>query len=160
VIKAIENNSITGLSLKRTPRGDGSVRLTSGIFANTMFKEQVDAPLLPKSFLSSGSFQDLEMIALPLYDENLQLIGLMRVFSASRFTEEMQSVYTKASTTIGSFCARMQILRGSFTNLHRDIQVKSEQIELHSLESCVHSCLFDILDGLQEGTKSEFTNML
>jgi len=54
-----------------------------------MFNEQVDAPLLPKTFLSSGSFQDLEMFALPLYDENLQLIGLMRVFSASRFTEEM-----------------------------------------------------------------------
>ena len=114
------------MSLKRNSRGDGSIRLTSAIFANIMFNEQVDAPLLPKTFLSSRSFQDLEMLALPLYDDNLQMIGLLRVFTASRFTEEMQSVYTKASSSIGNFCARMQNLRGNFTRLHRDIQVKTE----------------------------------
>ena len=38
--------------------------------------------------------------------------------------------------------------------------MKGEQIELHSLESCVHACLFDILDGIQEGSKSDFTEML
>ena len=38
-IPTIENNSITGLSLKRTPRGDGCIRLTKSIFANQMFNE-------------------------------------------------------------------------------------------------------------------------
>ena len=100
------------------------------------------------------------MLALPLHDFNGQLIGLMRVYSTTRFTEEMQSVYSRAAVPIGHFCARMHLLRGNFGSLHRDVQVKGEQIELHSLESCVHSCLFDILEGLQEGTKSEFAGML
>ena len=34
VVKAIENNSITGSSLKRTNRGDGSIKLSSAIFAD------------------------------------------------------------------------------------------------------------------------------
>lgn len=88
------------------------------------------------------------MLSLPLYDQNMQLLGLMRVFSANRITEEMQNVYTRAAHVLGSFCGRMQLLRANFGALHREIQVKSDQIELHSLESCVHSCLFDILDGL------------
>ena len=49
----------------------------------------------------------------------------------------------------------MHGLRNNFSGFQRDVQIKNEQIELHSLESCVHSCLFDILEGLQEGTKSE-----
>ena len=53
VVKAIENNSITGMSLRRGPRGDGEIRLTSSIFANAMFNELIDAPLLPKAFLES-----------------------------------------------------------------------------------------------------------
>lgn len=54
-----------------------------------MFNEQVDAPLLPKSFLQSQSFQDLEMLAIPLHDSQMSLTGLMRVFTPSRFSEEM-----------------------------------------------------------------------
>ena len=38
--------------------------------------------------------------------------------------------------------------------------MKNDQIELHALESCVQSCLFDILHGLQEGTKNEFLSRL
>ena len=60
----------------------------------------------------------------------------------------MQHVYTQAAVAIGSFCGRIQLLRANFAGLHREIQVKGEQIELHSLESCVHSCLFDILEGI------------
>ena len=41
------------------------------------------------------------MLALPLHDENMQLIGLLRVYQAARFTEEMQSVYSRAATAIG-----------------------------------------------------------
>ena len=55
-MKAIENNSITGQSLKRTPRDEGAIKVTPAIFSNTMFNEQVDAPLLPKAFLQSKSF--------------------------------------------------------------------------------------------------------
>ena len=55
-MKAIENNSITGQSLKRTPRDEGAVKVTPAIFSNTMFNEQVDAPLLPKAFLQSKTF--------------------------------------------------------------------------------------------------------
>jgi len=100
------------------------------------------------------------MLALPLHDSNTQLIGVMRVFSPSRFTDEMQSHYERAANSIGVFCARMQALRGNLTQLQREVHVRAEQIEMQSLESCVHSCLFDILDGLQEGTKSEFTSRL
>jgi len=71
VIKAIENNSITGMSLKRTPRGEGCIKLTAEMFANTMFNEQIDAPLLPKQFLLSKTFNDLEMLSLPLHDPNM-----------------------------------------------------------------------------------------
>ena len=56
----------------------------------------------------------------------MQLLGLMRVFSPNRISEEMQCVYTRASTIIGSFCGRMQLLRANFGALHRDIQVKGE----------------------------------
>ena len=125
-----------------------------------MFNEQVDAPLLPKVFLTSRSFQDLDMLAMPLYDNALQLIGLMRVFSPTRFTEEMQDIYERASKAIGPFCARMHNLRSNFSAMQREIHVKTDQIELHSLEACVQSCLFDILHGLQEGTKAEFTAKL
>ena len=65
------------------------MKVTSAILSNTMFNEQVDAPLIPKSFLESRSFQDLEMLGVPLYDQSMQLIGLMRVFSPTRITEEM-----------------------------------------------------------------------
>lgn len=37
VVKAIENNSISGLSLKRTPRSQGEVRMTSAVFSNNLF---------------------------------------------------------------------------------------------------------------------------
>ena len=66
------------------------------------------------------------MLALPLFDQNMQLLGLMRVFSPNRINEEMQCVYTRAATIIGSFCGRMQLLRANFGALHRDIQVKGE----------------------------------
>lgn len=55
-LKAIENCSITGLSLKRTARGEGQVRVTRAILSNQMFNHQVDAPLLPKTFLDSKNF--------------------------------------------------------------------------------------------------------
>ena len=100
------------------------------------------------------------MLALPLYDQNMQISGLMRVFRPSVFSEDLQSIYIRTATAVGQFCSRIQLLRTNLTALHRDIQVKGEQIELHSLESCVHSCLFDILAGIQEGTKSEFADML
>ena len=89
------------MSLKRTPRGEGSIKLTAEMFANTMFNEQIDTPLVPKQFLLSKTFNDLEVLALPLHDPNMQLIGLMRVYSTSRFTEEMQGLYEKTANTIG-----------------------------------------------------------
>jgi len=41
------------------------------------------------------------MLAIPLYDQGAQMIGLMRVFSATRFTDEMESIYTKSAGAIG-----------------------------------------------------------
>ena len=159
-LSAIESCSLSGLSLKRTPRGEGQVRLTQTIFTNPLFNAQVDAPLLPKHFLNGSSFQNLEMLALPLHDDALNLIGLMRVFTGTRFSEEMQTVYARAASAIGPFCARMQSLRGNFSALQRDLEQKNEQLMLHALENCVHGCLFDVLDGLQEGTKTEFLTRL
>lgn len=57
------------------------------------------------------------MLAIPLYDQGAQMIGLMRVFSASRFTDEMESIYTKSAGAIGQFCARIHNLRNNFSNL-------------------------------------------
>ena len=37
VVKAIENASLSGLSLKRTPRGQGEIRVTPAIFSNSLF---------------------------------------------------------------------------------------------------------------------------
>lgn len=97
---------------------------------------------------------------MPLYDGQMSMIGLMRVFTPSRFSDEMQNIYVRASEAIGLFCHRMQVLRQNFSVMQRDIHVKNDQIELHALESCVQSCLFDILHGLQEGTKQEFLTRL
>lgn len=102
----------------------------------------------------------MDMLALPLYDNAMQLIGLMRVFTPSRFSEEMQDIYMRTAKAIGLFCSRMHVLRGNFSAMQREIHVKTDQIELHSLEACVQSCMFDILHGLQEGTKAEFTTKL
>ena len=125
-VSAIEHNSISGLSLKRSNRGEGCVRVTQTIFANQMFNEQVDAPMLPKSFLQSQSFQDLEMLAIPLHDNQMSLTGLMRVFTPSRFSEEMQNIYVRAAEAIGLFCNRMQVLRNNFSAMQRDIHVKND----------------------------------
>ena len=54
-LQAIEH-SLTVHSLERTPRSQGQIKLTPNIFANNQFNEQVDAPLLPRSFLQSKAF--------------------------------------------------------------------------------------------------------
>ena len=54
-LQAIEH-SLTVHSLERTPRSQGQIKLTPNIFANNQFNEQIDAPLLPRSFLQSKAF--------------------------------------------------------------------------------------------------------
>ena len=66
------------------------------------------------------------MLGVPLYDQSMQLIGLMRVFSPTRITEEMQGIYERAAHAIGQFCYRIQTLRQNFGSLHRDAQVKGD----------------------------------
>jgi len=66
------------------------------------------------------------MLALPLYDNAMQLIGLMRVFSPSRFSEEMQEIYMRSAKAIGLFCSRMHVLRSNFSAMQRDIHVKTD----------------------------------
>ena len=67
--------------------------ITSNILASPSFNESVDAPLLSREFLESKRYQDLEMLAVPLYDSGGQLSGLLRVFCPNKITDEMCSLY-------------------------------------------------------------------
>ena len=41
------------------------------------------------------------MLAIPLQDENLQLIGLMRVFSPNQIQDDVQDLYIRVAGSIG-----------------------------------------------------------
>jgi hypothetical protein len=54
----------------------------------------------------------------------------------------------------------MQQLRSNFEDLNLRLNVKSEQLSAFELEQSVHRCLFDILDGIHEGTKQSFLDLV
>ena len=75
-------DSLTGESLVRVaPIQQGQTKLFSNLFSNKRFDEQIDTPLLPRNFLENGSLQNLNMLVLPLRDDQLGLIGILRIFS-------------------------------------------------------------------------------
>lgn len=47
------------------------------------------------------------MLVIPLQDEHLQLIGLMRVFSPNQIQEDVQELYVRVAGSIGQFCERI-----------------------------------------------------
>ena len=122
--------------------------MIQNLFANNAFNDQIDTPLVSKKFLDSKEANDLEVLLMPLYGEEMQVKGVFRVYSAKKITEDIQSSVEDVAQRIGLFFERIQNLRGHLGQMQMDLDDKNERLEIHNLESSVHHCLFEILASI------------
>ena len=122
--------------------------MIQNLFANNAFNDQIDTPLVSKKFLDSKEANDLEVLMMPLYGEEMQVKGVFRVYSAKKITEDIQSSVEDVAQRIGLFFERIQNLRGHLGQMQMDLDDKNERLEIHNLESSVHHCLFEILASI------------
>lgn len=69
-------------------------------------------------------------------------------------------MYERAGQTVGQFIERTTMLRNQLQTLQDDLSSVSEQLNIATLEKAIHNCVFDILHGLQQGSKQDFMTLL
>jgi len=95
------------------------------------------------------------MTVLPLGNK-----AIVRLFSGAKFSDRVLSKIAATTDNIASFMERVQHLRWQLGSLSEDLHAKSEHLASLKLEKYVHECLFDILQGVQSGTREQFLTLI